>query len=246
MIETLQNLPVGVVGFRAHGKVTADDYRNDLIPSIEGALVNAEHLHVLYEFADDFTGFELGAMWQDMMVDLEHINVWKRIAIISDKKWLRVIMRSFGVIMPCPLRAFAPDQKEDAMAWIQDPGLSGLHMELRETEGVLVLAPHGRLEAADFEQVKHLVDPYLEEHGKLHGLLIRADAFPGWHGLGAMFAHLGFVHDHQKHIARVAIVSDDDVLAHLPAMGKFFLSAELKHFPTAAQAEAWAWLKAAA
>lgn len=245
MIEILDHLPVGVVGFRAHGQITKDDYLNVIIPTVEGALVNAPHLRLLYEMGPDFTGFEIGAMWQDMMLLVEHPTVWKAVAVVSDKKWVRWIMRTFGLVMPCPVRVYACKRFEDAHAWITRAEHVGLGIELHEEIGVAILSPHGRLEPEDFEQARAQIDPFLEDNGKLHGIMIRADAFPGWTGIGAMFAHLRFVHDHHRKVARVAVVSDDSVLAHLPALAKIFVAAELKHFPLAEEERAMTWLKTA-
>ena len=55
--------------------------------------------------------------------------------------------------------------------------------ELLRTEGILILRPEGRLEAADFEKLAQEIDPYIEANGNLHGLLLDAESFPGWTGL---------------------------------------------------------------
>jgi hypothetical protein len=118
MIEVLTDLPLGVVGFRAHGKITKKDYREVLVPSLEGALVNSPHVRLLYELAPDFTGFEVGAMWEDLMLAVEHPTAWKAVAMVSDKKWVQWITRTVGVIMPCPVRTFTCDQIDEARKWI--------------------------------------------------------------------------------------------------------------------------------
>jgi len=244
MIEILQDLPLGVVGFRAHGMVTAADYQDVLAPAIEGALVNQPKLRLLYEMAPDFEGYEVGAMWEDTKLGISHPFSWKRIAVVSDTKWLNLTMRSLGWIVPCPFRVYTRDRLDEARTWLADPGTSGLIATLEAERAILTLEPHGKLEKEDFEQLAKQVDPFLEEHGDLNGVLIRADAFPGWDGLGAMFAHLKFVREHQKHIKHLAVVTDDKMLAHLPAFAKVFVSAEVKHFPVAEEEAARDWMLA--
>lgn len=121
MIEVLSNLPLGVVGFCAHGKVTKGDYLEVIIPTIEGALVNSPHLRLIYELGPDFIGFEVGAMWEDMMLLVEHPTAWKAIAMVSDKKWVQWITRTVKIIMPCPVRIFACNEVEEAREWITTP-----------------------------------------------------------------------------------------------------------------------------
>ena len=61
--------------------------------------------------------------------------------------------------------------------------------ELRAGDGILVIRPQGSLEAADFQRIAAEVDPYLEAHGKLQGVMIEAKAFPGWKDFAALVAH---------------------------------------------------------
>ena len=49
-----------------------------------------------------------------------------------------------------------------------------LNHELRQDDGILVLHPEGPLEAADFTTLASEVDAYLERHGTLRAVLIRA------------------------------------------------------------------------
>lgn len=64
-----------------------------------------------------------------------------------------------------------------------------------------------------------------------------APAFPGWQSFGAMVTHFRFVRDHQKHVKKVAVVTDSafgDIAEHLAS---HFVSAQIKQFP-AGQVEA--------
>src|SRR5215212_424098 len=98
-------------------------------------------------------------------------------------------------------------------------------------EGILVLRPAGRLEAADFEKVAQEIDPYIEANGKLHGLLLDAESFPGWKDFAALVAHLRFVRDHHRKIEKVAVVSDSTFLTVAPRVASHFVQADLRHFP---------------
>lgn len=119
-----------------------------------------------------------------------------------------------------------------------------LSHELHPESRLLILTPVGPLTRQDFEQVAEAVDPFIAQNGGLSGLMIRADGFPGWEDLGAMVTHLRFVKEHHRHIAKVAVVSDDRTLSWLPGLVKHFVSAQVRSFPTAERAEAAAWLEA--
>lgn len=119
-----------------------------------------------------------------------------------------------------------------------------LNHELRHDEGILVLKPEGPLEAADFATLAGQVDAYLENHGTLRGVLIRAKSFPGWKDFGALLAHLKFVRDHYQRIERVAVVADGAVANILPNIGSHFVHALVRHFDLERENAAWDWLRA--
>ena len=70
--------------------------------------------------------------------------------------------------------------------------------ELLRDEGILILRPQGPLQADDFTSLATVVDPYLEEHGKLRGIMVDAQSFPGWDSFAALVSHLEFVRDHHR------------------------------------------------
>lgn len=118
-----------------------------------------------------------------------------------------------------------------------------LEYELLQTDGILILRPQGRLEAADFEKLAKEVDPYIEANGRLHGLMVDAEAFPGWKDFAALVAHLRFVRDHHRKIEKVAVVSDSNFLSVAPKVASHFVQAELRHFAYSQHDEALVWLR---
>jgi hypothetical protein len=51
------------------------------------------------------------------------------------------------------------------------------------------------------------------------------------------------VREHHRRIRRIAAVSDGAILSILPALGKHFVQAEVRHFPFAERDGAMLWLK---
>lgn len=117
-----------------------------------------------------------------------------------------------------------------------------LNHELLRSQGILIIRPTAPLEAADFRQVAAEVDPYIEANGKLQGFLIDAQSFAGWSDLAALLAHFRFVRDHQKNIAKIAIVTDAKALEFSAGIAKHFVQAELRHFALSEENEAMQWL----
>jgi hypothetical protein len=116
--------------------------------------------------------------------------------------------------------------------------------ELRKADGLLVIRPKGALEASDFQAVSNEVDPYIEANGKLHGVMIDAESFPGWKDFAALIAHMKFVRDRHWKIERIAAVSDSEFLRIAPTIASHFVQAEVRHFSSSQKDEALAWLQA--
>src|SRR6476659_11027235 len=115
--------------------------------------------------------------------------------------------------------------------------------ELLRDEGILILQPQGPLQAGDFTSLATVVDPYLEEHGTLRGIMVDAQSFPGWDSFAALVSHLRFVRDHHRLIGKIAVVSDSAVLSIAPQIAKHFVKAEFRNFSPNDRESALAWLR---
>ena len=118
-----------------------------------------------------------------------------------------------------------------------------LSHELRHDAEILVLSPEGPLEAADFRGLSGLVDAYLDQNGKLRGVLIKAKSFPGWKDFAALLAHLKFVKDHIQRIEKVAVVADGAFANIMPKIANHFVHAQVRHFDLEREDAAWDWLR---
>lgn len=114
--------------------------------------------------------------------------------------------------------------------------------ELRRDTGILIITPQGPLEKKDFEMLAREVDPYIQEKGRLNGLMIQAKSFPGWHDFAALVSHFKFVKNHHQHIAKIAAVTDSGFLSILPSIAKHFVRADVRHFDYNDKEKALQWL----
>jgi hypothetical protein len=117
-----------------------------------------------------------------------------------------------------------------------------IHHEFLLDQGILIVMPQGPLEKADFETLTPIVDAFIADRGKLNGLMIYVETFPGWSDFAALVTHLTFVKDHHRHIAKVAAVTDSGFLSILPRIADHFVHAEVRHFDYGDKQDAQAWL----
>lgn len=121
MIEQIADMPAGTLGFRAIGKVTADDYERILVPDAEAVFALNHSLRMLYQLGPEFEGFELGAMWDDAKLGLRHLNGWDRVAVVTDVSWVRTMVAAAGFMAPAQVELFHDNEFNAAMAWIDQP-----------------------------------------------------------------------------------------------------------------------------
>jgi len=115
--------------------------------------------------------------------------------------------------------------------------------EFLKDDGILIIEPVRSLRESDFDMISTLVDPYIHENGKLNGLVIHTESFPGWQDFASMLAHIKFVKDHHALISKVAAVADEGIIAILPAIADRFVKADVKHFGADDLDEALDWIK---
>lgn len=231
MLEVLTDLPTGVDGVRAHGKVTREDYNDVLYPLLGHARDQGRKIRFLYEFAADFDGFSAGAAFADLRLGLSSLRLFERMAIVTDIAWIRQSALFIASLLPVVTRVFPLAERDDAALWLaEEPVASDLSHRLLADQGVLVLEVRGKLGVEDFDALSLVVDPWIEAHGALHGVVVHARRFPGWEGLGGMLRHLRFVREHQRKIERIAIAGDGAILGLMPTLGDRFVRAELRGF----------------
>ncbi|HSS81248.1 MAG TPA: STAS/SEC14 domain-containing protein [Gaiellaceae bacterium] len=112
-----------MLGFRATGTISSDEYR-ELMKPIYAALERGEKLNIYFELAEDFHGLDLGALWQDLRaagsVGLKHRSSWQRMAVVTDKDWIRHGAAVAGWLAPGELRLFDTGESAAAKAWVAD------------------------------------------------------------------------------------------------------------------------------
>jgi hypothetical protein len=120
VVERIADMPEGTLGFRLSGKLTRDEYFQLLDP-VNELLERGEKVSFLVATDPDFHGLEAGALWEDVKaagsVGLKHRSAWERMAVVTDKDWMRHAISAFGWLSPGELRIFEPDELEAAKAW---------------------------------------------------------------------------------------------------------------------------------
>ena len=120
MVEPIEEMPPGTIGFRAVGEVTRADYREVLEPALRAA-VEAGEVRMLFVVEDGFE-IDAGALMEDAKTGLElglgHLSAWKRTAIVTDVGWVRQAIKSFGFMAPGEVKVWPLADRDEARDWV--------------------------------------------------------------------------------------------------------------------------------
>jgi SpoIIAA-like len=121
MIERLDDMPAGTLGFRAVGEIEREDYEKVLVPALHKALEDGGKLRTLYVI-EDLDEIEGGALWADSKLGFDlgvrHHGAWERSAIVTDIPWMARATKLFAWMIPGEARVYPRAELEQAKAWI--------------------------------------------------------------------------------------------------------------------------------
>lgn len=242
MLEKLEGLPDNILGVKATGTVTQEDYVNVIEPMLEKARQQGRRIRLVYQFGPGFQGFSAGGAWEDMRLGLKTLDSLDGMAIVTNVPWLRDSIGLLRFLTPYPVRMYVNDEFDDAVAWLEWlPPTDVVQHRLLEDSGVLVIEPRDPLRASDFDALSRTVDPWIAEHGELHGVVVHALAFPGWESIGSFVRHLRFLRNHYRKIRKLAFATDAKLYTIIPRMADRILAAEIRVYDYDELDEAIAW-----
>jgi SpoIIAA-like len=231
MLQPLTDLPAGIDGLEAVGRVSKEDYEHVMEPLLDAARRDGRKVRFLYQIGSEFQAFTPGAAWSDARLGLSNLRLFEAVAIVTDIGWIRESTRLAAFMMPCPVEVFSAADRSRAVEWLRTLSERATVAERIVPEtGVLVVDVSQPLRSQDLDAIALTADTWIEAHGKLNGLVIHARRFPGWENLGALMKHVRFVRDHHRKIGRIALAADSPVANIAPSIAEHFVKAEMKAF----------------
>lgn len=118
MIEIINDLPENVIGFRATGKVTKEDYEKVLMPAVDAHSKKFNKLNFLLWLDTDVSNYTFGAWVDDALVGIKHLTHWHKVAIISHYDIIKKFTNVFGHLVPGEYKGFKTTDLVEAKKWV--------------------------------------------------------------------------------------------------------------------------------
>ncbi|GGH17964.1 STAS/SEC14 domain-containing protein [Sphingobacterium alkalisoli] len=120
MITEIISLPENLIGFEAKGEVTADDFKNVVIPKVTAFIDRHDKINYMLVLNTDVSNFTTGAWLQDAWLGLKDLAKWNRAAIVSDNDTIKKITEVFTKVMPGEFKVFEHTRYNEAVQWASE------------------------------------------------------------------------------------------------------------------------------
>lgn len=242
MIDVKESNRPDILEVRMTGPVTDSDYENVLMPAIDRAIAESEHVRLLLIAEVGLNDFTLGAMWDDARLGLRNWRGFERVAYVTSNKSMARTIRAFSLAMPCPVHIFEPSEEDAARRWLTE-SLGAIH-QTDLGDGVLHVQLMGKVEAKVYEEEVRDLDAFIRRNERFR-LLLDIREFDGWQGLGAMAEHFRLVRDHIDSVDKAAIVGAAGWQKAVAGIGRRVIGREARYFDADNFEAAKAWIKEA-
>ncbi|HKI35109.1 MAG TPA: STAS/SEC14 domain-containing protein [Gemmataceae bacterium] len=118
MIEQLPASSEKVLAFKMSGKLHDEDYKT-FVPLIDAVAAKQGKVRLLAVF-QDFHGWDLHALWDDIKFATTHCTKIERIALVGDQKWEAWMAKVCKPFTLAKLRYFDASEIEAARAWLAE------------------------------------------------------------------------------------------------------------------------------
>lgn len=121
MVEPIEGLPDGVLGYRIWGELSREEYDAVLKPALDAAVATGAPIRCLIQIGPAFEGMKAGAVWEDAKEGLHLLSShdrWERTAVVTDVDWIVRTVGLLGWMAPGDVRTFTLEQGADATAWL--------------------------------------------------------------------------------------------------------------------------------
>lgn len=119
MITQIEDLPQNMVGFRATGEVTQEDFK-PVIRTVENLVEKTGKLNYLLVLDTSPKEFTAGAWLQDGLMGIKNLTKWNRAAIVTDSEPIIQFTDVFSKLMPGEFKGFRKDELQTAIDWTSE------------------------------------------------------------------------------------------------------------------------------
>lgn len=105
-----------VLKVEVNKKLTMEDY-DKYLPELKSLFNQYDELR-FYIVLEDFFGFELEALLEELKFDYKYRDQFGKTAIVGDKQWEEWLANFSGLFVESQMNFFEKEQREEAWEWV--------------------------------------------------------------------------------------------------------------------------------
>ncbi len=246
----LKELPSAddIVAVTISGRLEKPDLER-IMQRLDDAFARGDKVHIFAEVLE-FGGMTAEAWMSDISHGLRylgHLSQFGRIAIVSDRSWIRSASRIESALLPfVSYEVFTPDQRDHALAWVKGEIDTPRPASLRiaDEDGIVAFDINGRItrESLDALYARLTDDAHKGAPLKLLAHIHAYDGFDPAILVDPRYIQLKL--ELLRNVSRYAVVGGPDWMKRMIALSAPLLRMELRHFGDDEEQAAHAWLAA--
>ena len=120
MIEIMLESEANILFVKATEKLTARDYEEVFIPKINQLIEEYGKVRVVVLLAENFSGWEIGAAWDDAVFGIQHRNDFEKMAVVGGPKWGQWATKISAHFMNGQAAVYDIPDFQSAVAWVKE------------------------------------------------------------------------------------------------------------------------------
>ena len=120
MLQQIEDMPAGTIGFEAIGEVEDDDWERTVEPVLKREMAAGGNLRLLYLLGAQAQEVESDAMAEDIGFRARHATSFERVAVVSDEDWVRPALAALSFLLPGKAKGFRVADLQAAKTWLAE------------------------------------------------------------------------------------------------------------------------------
>jgi hypothetical protein len=120
MIEIMSETEGNILVVKATEKLTAKDYEEVFIPKINQLIQEYRKVRVVVFLAENFSGWEISAAWDDARFGIQHRNDFEKMAVVGGSKWVKWATKISSHFMEGQVATYDTSGLQSAVAWAKE------------------------------------------------------------------------------------------------------------------------------
>ena len=117
MLQFLDFTYGNIIATKAIGKLREEDMER--VHALIHSIIDSGQKVRWYFEMERFTGWDAEGLWEDLKIDLKHVNDYERIAMVGEKKWQDWMTQLMKPFTSAEIKYFDLTERETAIAWMR-------------------------------------------------------------------------------------------------------------------------------